>query len=331
MNKYILTVTLNPAIDKTILVDPLGPHPDGDGKHEFISAGGKGINVARVLKQLHQRVMATGLYGGVNGRLFYKLLQKEKISFSFVKIQGETRINLTLLDYKYGHQKRVIEEGPFVTPQEIRRFEKRFQRLCKKARGVVFAGREMKQHQKKERIYGRLIQYVQRKGIAVLLDTSGLALQRALRIKPLIVKPNLQEAEDAVGFPLKTLTQVKKAIAVMHRQGIPIILLTMGERGAVCSNGQEILRITHLPAGRVGSLWEQAGPVQKTMWDVGCGDAFAAGFFVSYLRRKSFRESVRLAAAAALASTKGGHIPGKFLLRDFSQAMKKIMIRNLNV
>ena len=178
--KYILTVTLNPALDCFVL----------RGKKEIYSAGGKGINVSRGLKRLGVETVATGFWGGKIGLRIKKYLHQERINHDFVETSAETRINLTMAG-DFGRHQRVIEEGHKVQKKFIDLFFKKYRQLLKKSRGVVICGRNA--NGLSDKIYSDLIQTARWKNIPVFLDTSSAALKRAIKAKPFLIKVNEEE------------------------------------------------------------------------------------------------------------------------------------------
>ncbi|HRZ67888.1 MAG TPA: PfkB family carbohydrate kinase, partial [Candidatus Omnitrophota bacterium] len=124
----VLTVTLNPAVDKTV-----------DGQRVKLSAGGKGINVSRALKTLGVDSVVTGFAGGRTGDFIRSALKKERISERLAGIRGESRQNLTVIGGG-GKTTRRIEKGPAVSAEEFREFKKAFAKLLRGRRYVVFSG-----------------------------------------------------------------------------------------------------------------------------------------------------------------------------------------------
>ena len=111
--KYILTVTLNPAIDKIFKVRHFSSGKNFIYDEAVFSAGGKGINVARVLNQFGLKSIATGFIGGLSGECIRQYLREEEITFDFVPLQGETRTNTTIIDSQTNEITRILEEGPW--------------------------------------------------------------------------------------------------------------------------------------------------------------------------------------------------------------------------
>ncbi len=193
----IITVTLNTAIDKTLSV----PNFRLGRRHRTVEQttmpGGKGVNVARVLKTLGAPVIATGFTGGPTGTRIVDQLTTMSVLSDFVRIREESRTNTAVIDPTTGEQTEINERGPKVSEQEAELFVDKLLYLAKGASMCVFAGslpREVDID-----IYARLIRELRRLGVTTLVDTDGDPLRRAVRAEPDLVSPNVLEAEELVG------------------------------------------------------------------------------------------------------------------------------------
>ena len=133
----ILTVTLNPAIDKIVKVPVLNLGADHRASDIALNAGGKGINVARALKCLGFKSIATGFAGGVNGQSLLRALLLEGFEHHFVFIQGETRVNVTIQDQYTGQSTRILEAGPMIDQKDLASFRHKFSRLARNSEWIV--------------------------------------------------------------------------------------------------------------------------------------------------------------------------------------------------
>lgn len=288
MQGQVLTVTLNPAVDKIIKVKnfSLGQE-DQRINNVVLSAGGKGINVARALKHLGLKSVSTGFLAGSTGHFIKEELKKENLCGDFLNVAGETRTNLTIIDSSKKKTTRILEGGPRISSKDLTRFKKKYIQLLSGCRWVVFSGSIAPGLP--NNIFSQLIAIAKYKGIKTALDTSGEPLKSGLRATPFFIKPNLEEAESVVGYRLNSPARIKKAVLYFHELGIRLVVISLGEKGAVVSDGKEIL---------------QASPPQlQYKSNVGCGDAFVAGFIDAYERTNDFREALRFAAACGAANT----------------------------
>ncbi len=309
MKNHILTVTLNPAVDKIVLVKKFIHGEDFSGERIGLSAGGKGINVSRALKILGGEAVATGLIAGSAGDYIKGELKKENIRNDFLEINGETRINLTIIDKTTGKITRVIKRGPRVDETDLARFRKKFIALLKNCSYAVFSGANA--NGLTDSVYRELIEIAKNKNVKTVLDTRGKALLSALKAKPFLIKPNREEAGYILRRKLNSLLKVKEAVRYLLGYGIKIVIISMGDRGAVAGEGNEIL---------FASL-----PRLKGKNSVGCGDALVGGFLFSHSRRESFRDCIKTAVAAGAASVLTSK-PGYFKKEDFKKIYGRVNI-----
>jgi len=312
MKPYILTVSLNPAVDKTVKVSKFKIGYDFREEAIFLSAGGKGINVSRVLKKLNTDNIAYGFLGGTSGAYIKKQLEKEGIKNDFAIIKGLTRTSFTVIDPELNTITRILERGPQVSKQELILFKKKFLTLFKNCQCVVLSGRNIPGAQ--DSIYAELIRVAKKKGIITILDTSAKPYRLGIREKPFMIKPNLNEAEDIASKKLDSFLKMKKFINSLHKKGIKIIALTLGSRGAIVSNQKEL-------------IFAQP-PKLKRKSPVGCGDAFIAGFISSYLKHKTLKECVRMATACGAANALSIN-PGFIDTITIKKIYKQVNLRNL--
>lgn len=312
MKKSILTVTLNPAVDVTTVVNGCSPRRTYNGCRQIISAGGKGINVSRVLNHLGVPTVALGIGSGATGKLIVDLLNSENIRNDFVRGDGMTRINVTVLDVKNKRQTRVLSPGQELSKAQMGAFEEKYTQRLAQSRAVVLSGRTI--YNAPDDLYGRLICLAKKARVPAVLDTSGESLRKGIAVGPFMVKPNLEEARDALGCRLDTLTQKKNAIKKFHQFGISMAVLSMGKRGALASNGSDVLYAKP--------------PSVAAHRDVGCGDALVAGFLYAYLRRMSFAQTIQWAVAAGTANAMN-EIPGLIHRKNLAQLIKTITIRKI--
>ena len=193
----IITVTLNTAIDKTLAVPNFQPGRRHRTVEQTTMPGGKGVNIARVLKTLGQPVIATGLAGGATGTRIVEQLTEMSVLSDFVRTREESRTNTALIDPTTGIQTEINERGPHVSEREIELFADKLLYLCKGANMCVFAGSLPRGVDVDT--YGGLIREVRRLGVTVVVDTDGDPLRRAVRAEPDVISPNVLEAEELVG------------------------------------------------------------------------------------------------------------------------------------
>ena len=193
----IVTVTLNAAIDRTLVVPNFQPGQRHRASIGFPSAGGKGINVARALKRLGAPVVATGLAGGRTGTLLVEELTGEGILNDFVRIREESRTSTAVVDPTSGDQTEINEHGPHVAETELELFVDKLLYLAKRAEFVVLSGSLPRGVDAS--FYGQLVRDLARRQLLAVLDTEGEALRFGVEAEPYLVSPNQREAEALVG------------------------------------------------------------------------------------------------------------------------------------
>ncbi len=308
MKDLILTVTLNPALDKTILKTEKDI-PLSKEKYIF-SAGGKGINVSRALDSFKHPNLAIGLLAGVTGQTVRKLLREEKIKSNFINVKGETRTNLTIISTAKKEIKRAIEIGPRVSQVDMNRFKRQFQNVLKESDCVVLAGRSA--NGAHDSIYAQLITLAHKTNVMTVLDTSGKALSEGIKAAPFMIKPNLMEAEEVLHTKLNSLKKVKEAINRFHQMGIKIVVISLADKGAIGSNQREI--------------YHARTPKLSVKNDVGCGDSFLAGFLHSYCGDQSLKKAMHMGVAAGAANL-NNYIPGLIDRKIFKQMIQCVKIK----
>jgi 1-phosphofructokinase family hexose kinase len=193
----IVTVTLNAAIDRTLLVPNFQLGQRHRASVGSTTAGGKGINIARAARTLGVPVVATGLAGGRNGTLLVEELTTEGILNDFVRIRGESRTSTAVLDPTSNVYTEINEWGPEVADDELDVLREKLSYLAQGADYVVFAGSLPRGVD--PGLYGELIRDANRRGLLTVLDSEGEALRLGLEAEPYLVSPNLREARSRTG------------------------------------------------------------------------------------------------------------------------------------
>jgi 1-phosphofructokinase/tagatose 6-phosphate kinase len=284
----IITVTLNPALDKTLQVPNFTPGRRHRSVDQVTMPGGKGINVARVIKRLGQPVIATGISGGATGTRIVEALNDEAILNAFVRIRDESRTNTAVLDPTSGLQTEINERGPSVSSQEFELFHDKLLYLAKGASICVFAGSLPRGTD--TGVYADLVRDVKRLGVTTIVDTDGEPLRLAMRAEPDIVSPNELEAEELVGQEFNDVEDRAQAVIEMTRLGAREAIMTVrdGCYAHVLEDGHALYRVSvteQEPRSRIGS-----------------GDAFLAGYVAARYAGQPPVECLRYAVACGAES-----------------------------
>src|SRR5579863_4413931 len=221
----IITVTLNAAIDKSLSV----PSFRLGRRHRTVErralAGGKGVNVARMLKTLGEPVIATGFQGGPTGTQIVAQLAEESILQDFVRIREESRTNTQVVDPTTGEQTEINEQGPGVEASEVEQFREKLLYLARGAAIVVFAGSLPRGIEPD--LYAQLVRELRKLEVTTLVDTDGEALRLAVRAEPDVVSPNLVEAEELVGHEFNDDSDRAGAVREMVSMGARSAIMTL--------------------------------------------------------------------------------------------------------
>jgi 1-phosphofructokinase family hexose kinase len=291
----IVTVTLNTAIDKTLSV----PNFRLGRRHRTVEQttmpGGKGVNVARVLKTLGAPVIATGLAGGATGTRLVDQLTQFSVLSDFVRIREESRTNTAVIDPTTGEQTEINERGPAVSEQEIELFVDKLLYLARGASVCVFAG-SLPRNVEID-VYAGLIRELKRMGVTCVVDTDGDPLRRAVRAEPDVISPNVLEAEELVGHEFND--EEDHCIAVRE-------MVELGAREAIMTAPDGCYAQMHAPepgaAPRLYRVRVRPGVIEPRA-TVGSGDAFLAGFVSARYNGLGTEECLIHAVACGAQST----------------------------
>lgn len=283
----ITTVTLNASIDKAYHMDKA--IENGTVMRVAVcrnTAGGKGLNVARVIKICGSDVEATGMVGGFNGRYLESMLEDDGIRNRFYHIDGETRSCINILDEKYGSTE-YLEPGCQVKETEWQDFVQNvFAQLIADSDVVTMSGSAPKGLPKD--IYAKLIKIAQNLGKKVILDTSGELLKEGLKAKPTMIKPNKDEIEALFGVKIKGIKDVKQYAKEIHSKGIPYVVVSLGGDGAMLVSDKGICIAK--------------SPELEVVNTVGCGDSMVAAFAVALEKNMEEHEALKYAVSIASAN-----------------------------
>nr|WP_255654530.1 1-phosphofructokinase family hexose kinase [Cohnella sp. REN36] len=287
MTSRIVAVTLNAAIDKTYYMPAWQAGKVMRAERVIAAAGGKGINVARVLRHLgHEDVTATGFAAGYNGRFIAEQVRAAGIGSDFVEADGESRLCLNFMDGRDGSSTEVLEPGPDIRPEDEQAMRAKIRELASGAALVIFSGSLPRGCSPD--LYAELIGIAREAGAEAFLDASGAALTAGLAARPAFIKPNEDEIRPWMAGEEGGEAGFRQAAAALAASGIPNVAVTLGAEGAV--------------AGADGRLYRVRIPRIQAVNAVGSGDAFVAGFAFGFVRGWPVERSLRHAAAAGCAN-----------------------------
>ncbi|MGO5436244.1 tagatose-6-phosphate kinase [Enterococcus cecorum] len=262
----ILTITLNPSVDIAYQLDTF--HLDTVNRVEKVqkTAGGKGLNVTRVLKQVGEDVIATGFIGGEIGSYVKKQLTRNDIKNSFVEIGNETRNCIAVLHD--GQQTEILEQGPTIQKHEALNFIEHLEIILNNVEVVVISGSLPKGLA--SNYYVEIVELCKQCDVAVVLDCSGEALKKVLESqqKPTVIKPNTEELSQLIGKNITDdIQELKSVLSGQLFQGIEWIVVSLGAKGAFAKHNDKFYRVKI--------------PKINVVNPVGSGDSTVAGIAAS--------------------------------------------------
>lgn len=313
----IYTITLNPALDHYLEVDEFFIDDANRVRAECLYAGGKGIDVSRAIKRLGGDSMALGFIGGHNGQIMVDLLKREGVTTYFTPIAQETRRDIIVSAGRNGAQTLLHARGPVIMAEEWRCFLAHLRVLDLRDAYVALGGSLPRGVPVDA--YRQIITLVQNRGARAILDADGPPLKAGLKAKPFAVKPNVHELRRAVGKPLRSDAELRAAAVALHRNGVPVVLVSLGAKGLLVADGTD---------RRMPDIWRATPPAVRVRSRVGAGDSTVAGFVVAQASGKSLEDCVRYATAAGTAATLA---PGNQLCRliDVQRLVPRVKIEQL--
>jgi 6-phosphofructokinase 2 len=282
----IVTLTMNPALDIAFETDRVVPNEKLRCGAPRYDAGGGGINVARAIKLLGGDALAVFPVGGPSGAEIVDLLDASAIRHLTVPVDGSVRDNVHVTELATGRQFRFVMAGPTLSAEEQKQCLDAIAALRPAPRYLVASG-SLPPGVPKD-FYAQVIALAARNGTKVVLDTSGEALRAAGR-GMFLLKPSLRELQDLAGRTLDQERDQVEALTALIRRGIAeIIVLSLGERGALLATAGETWRLSSIPVVARGT--------------VGAGDSMVAGIVHSLERGWSLLHAVQYGVAAATAA-----------------------------
>lgn len=282
----ILTVTPNPAVDVVYFVDEFKM---GDVHRPYkmtATAGGKGLNVARVGKTIGEETAAMGFVGGNNGSFIENGVEQIGVKNLFTRVSGETRRCVNISD-KSGKSGEILEAGPEVTKEEEETFLKMFSEEVKKADIVCASGSVPKGIDSD--FYCKLVKIAKENNKKIIVDTSGTLLEKVLEEGPYMVSPNKDELSMLTGREINNEEDIKSALLDMYNKGIELPIVTLGKDGAIAYDGSEFYKFL-IPSVEVKN-------------SVGSGDSTVSGIAVGISRGMNICDAIKLGMACGIANT----------------------------
>ncbi len=281
----IITVTPNPALDKSLTIPDFRLDVVNRATTVRLDAGGKGINVSKVLKSLGMDSIATGFLGGAAGRKIIDALSEMQIRDDFVQVEGETRTNLKVFDPKNHTYTDLNEPGAGVSKGAMDQLQTKLNTLAAPGDTVLFAG--SLPSSVPSAAPAKWAAELNARGVHIAVDQDGDALHEMIKIKPFFIKPNEHELHELMALPDTEIVTLCGAAWSLVRFGVEHVVVSLGEKGALFADRDGILlgKGTHVEA----------------ISTVGAGDALTAAYLYALACEETREDAARLAIATASA------------------------------
>ena len=282
----IFTVTLNPAIDKTVVIPNFRVDTVNRIGDMRIDVGGKGINVSKCLRNLGLDSQAAAFLGGAAGEESLRLLKEANVTPLVVNVPGTTRTNLKIIDPELHQNTDINEPGPQVNEDLMNQLRDAIAEKMQPGDVVILAGSLPKGATIST--YRDWTEFFRAKGAKVFLDADGESLRLGLEAAPYMAKPNNEELSRLLGKPLETQEELIEAGRELLKKGVEDVVISMGGDGALFVTKEKVIRANPL---RV--------PVRST---VGAGDSMVAALAYGYDQKLPREQTIKLSIAISAAS-----------------------------
>lgn len=307
----IYTVTLNPTLDVTYLLDEIRYGEPLKAERVIKTPGGKGINVSRALRAMGMDSVAMGLVGGHVGDEFLDRLQEEGLILQMVRIKNDTRSNVVVLGRRDRRELMIKAAGPQVEEAETARITRLLFGIATAPEVLVLSGSLPPCIH--DDIYRSLIVEGKSRGSMVILDGSGPAFASGVEAAPHLIKPNLAELEELAGEPLSGQSQIIGFCRYLNGKGVKIVVVSMGADGALLVTSDTVLK----------------GTVPRLQADtVGAGDSMVAGLVAGLAEslelERTFEKGLAFSVAAVMNEG-----PGLVDPSTYREALPSIAVERL--
>ena len=289
-NQFIV-VGLHPAIDRTLEIGRWTAGGMIRGRVVMVEAAGKGANLVHTLSNFGHHVVATGFLSRQDEALFLASFRKDRVKAEFVAVESPTRENITIIERDFRRDTHLVAGKLRVSAADVGRLRSIVAGEVGKGRWAVFSGSRPAGMTLSD--YARLLALCRESGAKVCVDASGPMLSVALKARPWIIKPNLDELSELAGRKLSCVSEVLKAAEPLTKR-CEHVLVSLGRNGALLVSRQG----AHLG----GQAWHARESRRvSAVHTVGCGDALLAGFLSACAGGKTLPEAVRFAVACGSA------------------------------
>jgi len=282
----IYTLTLNPAMDKTVVIENLTTGSVNRIKSLRVDVGGKGINVSKCLKSLGCDSTAAAFWGGTTGQRGIDFLKENGIGALSVQVAEDTRTNLKIIDPVRHENTDINEPGPTITEENMEELIRKLDEAITPNDILILSGSIPKGCPSS--IYRDLIQRYQEKGALVYLDADGENFRLGITASPALIKPNIDELNSHLNADLTEISEIAEAAREFLKLGIEEVVVSLGGDGALLVKEGLCLKADGLSV-----------PVLST---VGAGDSMVAALACGAEKGLTDEQRLKLAIAISAAS-----------------------------
>lgn len=275
----ILTVTLNPLLERRYYIDSLNRSGNHRSKASTLSAGGKGINVSRQLNQMNTANLAYTFLGGINGKYLRNILAEEKINFTHVQTRNETRDGVLIIEDGGRPVTTVFGANHLLHQEEVDEFKSRLKKMIENSEIVVFSGSSPSSNANDIFPFG--IETANEFDKISILDTYGSHLRKCIDSVPTIIHNNVSELNHSLQIDLSSEPAKLKFLHDLFTAGIKQTYLTDGTSPVYASNFDFLYKVEIPEVDEIDST--------------GSGDAFTAGIAYGLHNSLTFEESFKTA------------------------------------
>jgi tagatose 6-phosphate kinase len=277
----ILTITINPLLEKIYLFASVSFDKNNRNGKVRTAAGGKGINVSRQLIHLETDNHALTFAGGLNGKLFKEILAKETLKFSIVRTSSETRSAVVIVDESKKKFSTFFEENSIITNSEVEEFKSKLAKMIPTCEIIIFSGSSPCQAADSIFPYG--IKLANEHDKISMCDTYGSHLAECINSAPTIIHNNISEIVESLGYNLRNEKEVEEFFDHAYKKGVKQVYITDGSHTAFASNFDFHYKIE---------------PPEINLFSaVGSGDAFTAGITYGWHNNLNFQDTLKISTA----------------------------------
>ncbi len=309
----IVSLSLNPAIDLTYEINDLQHDQKTRATSSHYDPGGTGINVGRALEKLKANSYTCCITAGKMGEFLHSMLEQELNNITTLQVEGETRINTTLIQQSPQYQYEINAVGPSITPEQLDNILNQFLTLCQQGIGVLTGSLPPGIP---DSTYQSINIALQNQGGRCIIDAPVAVMKKALLSNPFLIKPNQHELELLTDKKLNSIAQIAHEARRLVEQGTQYVCVSLAEKGALLT-GPDNSYYCNSPKIKVRST-------------VGSGDSIVAGLAYAFTQNKSPEQALKFAVAcgAGTAIQTGTQL---FTLADLENLAAEITIKSLDI